>query len=238
LFSPTSSGDPNALLSLDLDTITLEDKYEVLSYAEVIYGKPYSHMTIDLTGWTGIQSTPSYYIYTSEDPLFVRKGSQKEIGLQLRTTSGLIANVTEFSPSQNPNVVVTFNPENQDKTYGSENLAHFDIKVSDNALIGEYTIPIIANISEKLVQPSTLFKLKNTDLLLPTLGYKIASANLTVKVLDRESIPEQFKNFWDVFGDPISLIGGGFAAGFSALVFDRINKKRKEKNNQETLDKY
>ncbi len=239
LFDPMSSNDQYALLSLDLDTITLEDKYEVLSYAEVIYGKPYSHMTIDLTGWTGIQSTSSYYISTSPNPLSLRKGTETMIGLQLRTTSGLIANVTEFSPSQNPNVVITFNPENRNISYyGSENLAPFDIKVSDKALIGEYTIPIIANISEKFVQPSRFLKLNYTDVLLPTLGYKIASANLTVKVLEPLSILEQFKNFWDVFGDPISLIGGAFAAGFSALVFDRMNKKRKGKSNQETLDKY
>lgn len=91
-------------------------------------------------------------------------------------------------------------------------MAPFDIKVSDKALIGEYTIPIIANISEKFVQPSRFLKLNYTDVLLPTLGYKIASANLTVKVLEPLSILEQFKNFWDVFGDPISLIGGAFAA--------------------------
>ena len=84
LFDPMSSNDQYALLSLDLDTITLEDKYEVLSYAEVIYGKPYSHMTIDLTGWTGIQSTSSYYISTSPNPLSLRKGTETMIGLQLR----------------------------------------------------------------------------------------------------------------------------------------------------------
>jgi hypothetical protein len=44
------------------------------------------------------------------------------------------------------------------------------------------------------------------------------------------SIPEQVKSFWDVWGAMLSLVGGGFAAGFSALVVDRL------KNRKQTID--
>ncbi|MGB7954587.1 MAG: hypothetical protein WCF23_11460 [Candidatus Nitrosopolaris sp.] len=39
---------------------------------------------------------------------------------------------------------------------------------------------------------------------------------------------QQFESFWKSFGGLIALIGGGFAAGFSALVFDRLKRKRGE----------
>jgi hypothetical protein len=38
---------------------------------------------------------------------------------------------------------------------------------------------------------------------------------------------ERFKDFWTTYGGVISLIGGGFAAGFSALIIDRVRKKEK-----------
>jgi len=40
-----------------------------------------------------------------------------------------------------------------------------------------------------------------------------------------------FKEFWNTFGDFRSLIGGGFIARITALVFERIkNKKTRDKH--------
>lgn len=38
---------------------------------------------------------------------------------------------------------------------------------------------------------------------------------------------EGFSSFWNIYGDILSLIGGGFAAGFSALLIDRLKNKTK-----------
>jgi hypothetical protein len=38
---------------------------------------------------------------------------------------------------------------------------------------------------------------------------------------------EQFKEFWDIYGQPISIVAGGFAGGATSLIFDKL-KKRKE----------
>jgi hypothetical protein len=50
---------------------------------------------------------------------------------------------------------------------------------------------------------------------------------LSINVLEKLTPIEQFDSFWRSFGGLIALIGGGFAAGFSALVFDRLKKKKK-----------
>lgn len=38
---------------------------------------------------------------------------------------------------------------------------------------------------------------------------------------------ERFGDFWNIYGDFISLLGGGFAAGFSALLIDRFKTRSK-----------
>jgi hypothetical protein len=43
-------------------------------------------------------------------------------------------------------------------------------------------------------------------------------------------IEEQFRDFWNTYGGPISLIAGGFAAGFSALLIDRFRNRPRYKS--------
>lgn len=52
--------------------------------------------------------------------------------------------------------------------------------------------------------------------------------NLTVTVTAPISFDEQFKDFWSVYGQPISIIAGGFAGGFASLVFAKIRKTDKQ----------
>jgi hypothetical protein len=52
-------------------------------------------------------------------------------------------------------------------------------------------------------------------------------SNLTVRLLPPLSFSEEFRDFWDVYGQAISLVGGGFAAGAAALFFNRLFKANK-----------
>lgn len=51
-------------------------------------------------------------------------------------------------------------------------------------------------------------------------------SNLTITLLSRLTFEEQFTAFWNVYGSVISLVGGGFAAGFAALVLNRLKKNK------------
>jgi hypothetical protein len=46
------------------------------------------------------------------------------------------------------------------------------------------------------------------------------------------SFSEWFKQGWDVYGQPISIVAAGFVGGATSLLFDRLKKtkKGKEKN--------
>ena len=46
-------------------------------------------------------------------------------------------------------------------------------------------------------------------------------------VVEPYTIDLRFRDFWDTFGDMISLVGGGFAAGLSALLIDRFKNRSK-----------
>jgi len=67
-------------------------------------------------------------------------------------------------------------------------------------------------------------------------GYILADSNLTISVIPKLSGIELFKEFWDTFGDFVSLIGGGFIAGITALVFERIKNKKARDKHQQRLD--
>jgi hypothetical protein len=48
--------------------------------------------------------------------------------------------------------------------------------------------------------------------------------NLTITVMPPLNVSDEFKNFWSTYGQPISIIMGGFVGGFTSLVFGRIRK--------------
>jgi hypothetical protein len=48
--------------------------------------------------------------------------------------------------------------------------------------------------------------------------------NLTITVMPPLNINDDFKGFWSVYGQPISIIMGGFAGGFASLVFGRVRR--------------
>jgi len=60
-------------------------------------------------------------------------------------------------------------------------------------------------------------------------GYIAPLTNLTVAVSQSETAQQQFKEFWDTYGQPISIFAGGFVGGATSLMFDRLKRKREGK---------
>ena len=63
----------------------------------------------------------------------------------------------------------------------------------------------------------------------------MGDANLTIVVKDPLTFQERFKDFWDTFGQPISIVVGRFAGGVTSLLFDRLKRHKQE---EENLDDY
>jgi len=60
-------------------------------------------------------------------------------------------------------------------------------------------------------------------------GYITPLTNLTITVLQPISAQQQFKELWDIYGQPISIFAGGFIGGATSLIFDKLKRKRERK---------
>jgi hypothetical protein len=222
------------LLSVNLDEILSPNPYRAMFYAGYVYNN--SDMKIDLSTWVDI-SPPVYSISTLPNPVIVRQGEQKIIGAQLKSTTGFVQNVIEFMPVENYSSIeleVIRDELNKSSSSGIEP-APFKIEVPQNAQVGQYIIPIRANISTgstfpyyKFVEISNVNLPSNSTEILTT-GHKIALANLTISVVEPLSIQEQLKDFWSVYGGPINLTGAGLAGGLTTYLIDYLKSRKKNR---------
>ena len=217
-------------MSLDLNSITSPSKYRVMFYAIVIYNNS-SKIVLDLTNWIDIPP-PEFTISTLPDPVVLRQGEQKDIGIQLKSSSGITTTAVGFTPAENySKIKVEFNPDrvNGSSLGGAGVPAPFRIVVPVDAQVGQYTIPMLVNISTGSVFPSKFINLPNFNLSVPTQGYVSTKTNLTISVLAPPNIGEQIKDFWTVYGTTISILIAGFAGAFSTYLFDHLKQRKKVK---------
>jgi hypothetical protein len=223
------------LLSVNLDEILSPNLYRAMFYAGYVYNN--SDRKIDISTWVDI-SPPVYSISTLPNPVIVRQGEQKIIGAQLKSTTGFVENVIEFMPVENySSIELEFIRDNLNKSSSSGiEPAPFKIEVPQNAQVGQYIIPIRANISTgstfpyfKFVEISNVTLPSNsTDI--STKGHEIASANLTISVVEPLSIQEQLRDFWSVYGGPINLTLAGLAGGLSTYLIDSLKSRKKKES--------
>ncbi|CAN5193113.1 hypothetical protein BH18THE2_BH18THE2_38610 [soil metagenome] len=86
-------------ISLDLESITSPAKYRVLCYTVLIYGNNNSKSVVDLTNWMDIPPA-TYTFSTLPVPLVMRQGEQMDIGVQLKSSSGVPPQTVHFVPSE------------------------------------------------------------------------------------------------------------------------------------------
>jgi hypothetical protein len=142
-------------LYVNLGDIIYPNGYKALFYAGTVYD--YFNMKIDLSSWVDIPP-PQYIISTLPNPVIVRQGEQKNIGVQLKSTTGFVPNVTNFMPAEDySSIKLQFKGDMLNKSsYGIEP-APFTIKVPNNAQVGQYSIPIRANTSTGSTFPYNKF---------------------------------------------------------------------------------
>lgn len=230
---------PYITLSLPLDDVAFPSKFKAMYYGIVIYDS--SNMVVDLGSWIDIPPA-DLAISTLPNPVIIRQGEQKNVAVQLKSNDGVTSNVASFLPIENYSKI-DMQPNNMDELEGaaggtgeptsSSNMGPttFITKVASDAEIGEYTIPILVNMSTGSVFPSEFLRLSNFTFSVPTKGNILTVANLTMTVTEPVSTQEQIKEFWGAYGGIISLIGAGFGGGLASYVLDRV-KSRKNNNSE------
>jgi hypothetical protein len=215
-----------ALVSIDLNPLTSPTVFRVLYYSILVYNS--SKMVLDLSSWIDIPP-PQYVFSTTPSPLVVRQGEQKNVGLQLVSSTGTPTKVSSYQPLENySSVTVEYDQIKVNQSQSGFAPAHFRIKVPLGTPVGQYVVPILTNISTGSIFPSNFVNLGNQTVLVDIQGYHTARANLTISVIEAQTFSEQIKDFWSVYGALISLVGAGFAGGISTYLFDYLKNRKKK----------
>ena len=211
------------LFSLDLNKIVSPPDYKLMFYSTLMYGK--SNFLYDLSSLIDVPP-PQYTLLTLPHPVVLRQGEQKIIGVQLKSNTGFIPEIINFIPEEHQsNIDVDFNPDKLNVSSFGVEPAPFRIAVSENAQIGQYTIPLVSNISTGSAFPLSVF-FGQFNATISTQGSKAVPTNLTISVIEPLSIQEQVKDFWITYGSLISVVAAGFAGAIATYVLDRLRKRR------------
>ncbi|HEX6282839.1 MAG TPA: hypothetical protein VFZ67_11475 [Nitrososphaera sp.] len=226
---------PYVTLSLPLEDVAFPSKFKAMYYGIVIYD--YSNMVVDLGSWIDIPPA-NLAISTLPNPVIIRQGEQKNIAVQLKSNGGFVSDVASFLPIENYSKI-DIQLNNMDELNGGEpassnmGLTTFMTKVSSDAEIGQYTIPILVNMSTGSVFPSEFLRLSNFNFSVPTKGNVLKVANLTISVTEPVTAQEQIKEFWGAYGGIITLVGAGFGGGLASYVLDRVKNRKNNSDNRE-----
>lgn len=234
-FGGPTLGPGYVKLNLNLSSIDNPSEYGVLFYAT---DSSKTNKVSDFTDWVGIPPS-SMTMVTSPKDIVVRQGEELLVPANIYSTFS--NNVTEITFSKGSNGISS--EYNSSGLYASiERIQSplFRIIASSQTPIGFYTIPFSASLFIETMFDSTGNTSNNNGIGLensmiqpskkyPKFGYVTnPSMNLTITVTTPLSFEEQFKEFWSVYGQPISIIAGGFAGGFASLVFATIRKTDKQ----------
>lgn len=213
-------------ISLDLDSITSPAKFRVSYYSMEVHKD--STSIIDMTNWFDVPPA-QFTLSTLPKSLVLTQGESLDIGAQLVSNTGSSPQVLNIdNENNNSHVLVKFNPNGVNfSSFGIAPLP-FRITAPSNAQVGQYTIPLLANVSLEMT-PTGILGILGTNTSSAGDGYITVRPNLTVSVIERPPFGQEFRDFWTTYGQVISLFGAGFAGGFSTHIMDRIKERREEK---------
>jgi hypothetical protein len=219
---------PYVTLSLPLKDIAFPSNFKAMYYATVIYN--FSNMVIDLGTWIDVPPL-DLTISTLPNPVVIMQGEQKNVAIQLKSNDRFTPAVASFLPMENyskidvqPNDIALLDGNQSLRT--NTGPTTFKIKASSDAEIGEYTIPILINMSTGSVFPSEFLRLANFSFYVPTKGSVVRVANLTMSVIEPLTAQEQIKEFWTAYGGIISLAGAGFGGALASYVLEKVKSRK------------
>ena len=247
-------------LSLDLRKITSPKEY-IVSFGVVDSVIKSGNVCglVDVIENAGYVPPPQFRLSTFPAPLEIRQGEEKTIELRINSTT-LATPRIDLKPDlkQAPDGMgIRIVPDKIEVPPAGVAASHIRVNVSDKVPPGPHTIPIMSTISfPSIVDISPLINSsnnntvvrqgsnipENNDSSLATVPTNISLTTISPRpssftvIVEPYPFQEQFKDFWGTYGDMISLIGGGFAAGLSALLIDRFRSRSRYKSKK--IDDY
>jgi hypothetical protein len=226
---PLELGQTYIDFNLDLDKITNPDEYSLFISEEISLKKGrYTCFLTDPSYRVNIPPPP-VTISNSPNPLILTPGEKKIVEVQVKSPTLGFNPLIYLGANNDSNVQLRFL-----SNYIPLPAIHLpaiittplEVKVSENASIRQYSIPISASMSNPLEKFSsqTVQDIKNRTIFSPIKD----NPPLAIIVKEPPNFQENFENFWNVYGGAISFVGGGFIAGGASLFIDRMRRDRKK----------
>ncbi len=238
-----NGGKAHINFSLDLSKVTSPSQYMVLfgiqdNFLNIGNGNNFSScMVRDFGNNIAYIPPPKFSISTAPSPLILRPGDQKNLELSVNS-SILGAPIISFSTNQSKLIGLNFSPSEEHLTPEGITVSNLNIHVFGNATAKPYTLPIFATITfpslniQKIFTPFTQPSIRSDNQSEQNANMILRPSYFTVTVQEPLTWQENFSNIWSVWGGFINLVGGGFAAGFAALVLNRFKIDRKKQTNE------
>jgi hypothetical protein len=218
-------------LRLPLSSIDYPSKYSILFYTAESYK---SNEVRDFTTWYDIPPSTLSFL-TSPSNITIRQGEEQLIPAEVESTSGVSNDVTNitFAPGHH-DVASVLNPNGLHVSIQRTEPPLFKVDVPSQTSVGIYNIHLLTSVLEPsvvgLTKPvytatGTLHHEADVSKKYPVRSIIRGQTTLTINVIPPLDINDRFKNFWGIYGQPISIIFGGFAGGFASLIFGRVTRK-------------
>jgi hypothetical protein len=216
-----SNGSFSARVSIDLGMLNYPESYgvELEVYDSLASAVEKGISWINDNTKINQVPIPQVSINTSPNLIQLRPGEKKSIEIKANSTA-ISESRIRFFTNQTNDLISSFSPSEIIIAPHSFGTALLNVKASDNARIRPVTLPILATttIARTMINKTQTFAFPDRNTLFNNTAY------LSVIIENPLTLEEKFAKFWDVYGDPINLIFGGFAGGFAALMFERIKK--------------
>lgn len=238
-------------LSLDLEAVSSPAQYFIVFTAfDGIIERGNACGLVDFIENAVYVPPPEFSITTFPSPLEIRQGEEKVIELKINSTT-IGSPLVELATNNVPvGINTTIEPDRTYVPVAGVATSHIKVKVSENVTPASYTLPIYSAISfpndtidvNSFINFITVEEngIQNT---LVGNASSIGGEETAISVMRQSPRPsyfslvvnpypieERFEEFWETYGAMISLVGGGFAAGLSALLIDRFKSRSKYKS--------
>ena len=148
------------LLSINLDNIGFPEKYKIMLYTEY-FTRNKSNWSMDFSNWINIPPK-EFSILTTPDPVTLRVGDEKIIGIQVLSNTGSTPEKIdlEIDKDRINNIYVDLVSENFTTNFQKQysQISNLKIKIPQNFMVGVYEIPINLKIKEFSTVPELLSK--------------------------------------------------------------------------------
>jgi hypothetical protein len=225
-FFPEDENGSYVNLSLDLRKISLPTQYIVIFFVDYDYStEDQDYQLTDFSDWIHLPS-PKFLMFASEDHLSLNPGDDKVIEIRINSTPPIIGSHINLSVRNTPNITSYFDPSGMEIPQLGVASSDLYVKALENATPKSYTLQLFGQVSFPTQHVAVGDSKVNV-----TSDNSVLNLNLPLTV-DPLTFSEQFTAFWSVYGDALSLVAGGFVAGFAALVFDKFRKRHGEVTNR------